>query len=341
MTIRAYDHLMYAGDTVYSSWGMFENLKKFFIAALVTGTGGEPAAGWTLVYDAGGDTGTYVLGNADGDLFYCFFASSVNVVTVSMATTFEGVGLNGLIIGEAARSGSAGNYTSPMTMIAYRFMGSAGATTRAGWSMLSDGNSVTFCWGSFYNGSYVGPAMDISSTNVYRCGGCICFGKTTKGFGYFAGAGTSSDFTHPSEQVMFINYPDTGLLIPSAEALPDYSAGVAPRSTDYPRYDMDFVYEDILLVPLEIYVYGDATHAACSLGFVRGVYQLPTVDNKYFFRKTLNALGMAGSDFATMRLQDLCKFRVGDDGFRYAMPKLAGTTMKKSQLLITDNPVVW
>jgi|SRR5690554_1891760 len=342
MTIRAYDHFMHTGGDYPGAGRIMENFHGIIKQCLVYGSGGVPAAGWNLEYDEGEPSGTFVLSNGDRDFFICFFERSTQRIQVSIAATFEGIDANGFIVGEAARSGRDPGVTSPEEYNSFRFMGyGTGENARGGWSMLADANTCSFVLSGCDGSISPGPGMDTGGSSLRRYGGGFSFGKTTKGFGYVSGTGTSGYYYHPAENITTINDPRTGFLIPSFETIPPTEAGVRGLYNGTASNTAPFVYEDQMILPMEAYMQGSETVGPGSLGRIRGFIQMPFVDKSLYPRHLLNALGMAEDDFETMRIQDLSKFRVGSDGYRYAYGKLANGDTTQAQIFLTDNPMVW
>jgi len=345
MTIRAYDHYIHTGDTAYGAGTTMQNIRNIILHCLVYGTGGVPAAGWTLEHDEGGPTGTFVLANGERDFFICFAYRSAQIANISIATSFEGVDSNGFIVGEAARSGAAPGFASPFSWYADYFLGggNSAATSRAGWSMLADANSCALAFSAAGASFAAGPGLDTVSSSTRRYGGALSFGKTSLGYGHVSSGAGNSYYLHPAEGVMVLNYPQTGLLIPSMDTVPDVTAGVDSiySSSISSASSADFVYEDQPTLPVEIYMQGSSSVGAGRLGFIRGLVQMPYIDKSIFPRHILKALGMADEDFDTMLMQDLSKFRLGSDGCKYAYAKLASGDTKRAQVFLTDNPLVW
>lgn len=345
MTIRAYDHYMHTGSDYPGSGFTMENLHGIIKHCLVNGSGGVPAAGWNLEYDEGEPRGTFVLSNGDRDFFICFYRSTSIRVQVSIAATFEGVDGNGFIIGESARSGAHRNFTSPAFYQMQYLVGlrstSRPEEARGGWSMLADSNTCSIVFASCSNAFSPGAGIDSDSSAFYNYGGGFSFGKTTRGFGYVSGAGDSSNYLHPAEGVVVINDPRTGLLIPSSNDLPSVFAYASGEYNRRAQNTATFIYEDQMMLPLEVYMQGSAAIGPGNVGRIRGFVQMPFVDKSLYPRHLLNALGMAADDFDSMRVQDLAKFRVGSDGYKYAYGKLAEGVSKSAQVFLTDNPMVW
>lgn len=340
MTIRAYDHFIHTGSD-YPGLALMENFHSIIKQCLVNGTGGVPGAGWNLEYDEGELLGTFVLSNGDRDFFICFCRTGSSTVQVSISASFEGVDENGLILGEAARSGrSPGISGASAFNIPYLVGNSTAHDGRGGWAILADADTCSFVYSAATN-RYVGPAMDATSSTIRRYGGGFSFGKTTKSFGYVSGLGGNGYFCHPADGLTVLNYPQTGLLIPSIDTVPPVSAGFLGHGNAAAANTAPFTYEDQLMLPLEVYMGGSVRGGTGSLGRIRGFVQLPFVDKSLFPRHLLNALSMAEDDFDTMRVQDLSKFRIGSDGFRYAYGKLANGDTSLAQIFLTDNPMVW
>lgn len=207
--------------------------------------------------------------------------------------------------------------------------------------MLADANTCSIVLSSCTGSIPPGPGLDVNSNALRRCGGGLSFGKTTKGFGYASGMGEGLYYFHPAENITTLNDPRTGLLIPSMETIPSIAAGVRGMYNNTVSNTAPFAYEDQMILPVEAYMQGSETVGPGSLGRIRGFVAMPFVDKSLFPRQLLNALGMAGDDFETMRIQDLSKFRVGSDGYRYAYGKLASGDTTQAQIFLTDNPMVW
>lgn len=346
MTLRAYDHYLHTGSWSAGSGSMMKNLRSVLAHCLVNGTGGVPAAGWNLEYDAGGDEGSFVLSNANRDFFICFSYVNASTANVSIAATFEGVGSDGYIIGEAARSGALPFFASATSLNSSYFLGgfNTSETGRGGWSILADEQSVAVAFSSSSSASYSGDGMDINTAGLYRYGGGFGFGKTTKGYGYFSGTGSSNYYTHPAMGVTTINYPQTGLLIPSADTVPAIAAGVLGQYNGNSGSGdgiAEYVYEDLPMHPIEAYMQGSATVSGGSLGLLRGFVQFPTVNKTLYMRHLLRAMGMSQIDFDTMRVQDISRFRQAEDSYRYAYCKVGVAETSLAPAFITDNPAVW
>ncbi|TKA90403.1 hypothetical protein [Halopseudomonas bauzanensis] len=341
MAIRAYDHYLHNGP-IYTS-NAIASARSILIGCLVHGSGGVPGAGWNLEYDEGGIEGTFVLSNSARDFYICFAYSSSSKIRVSIAASFEGVSDTGYIIGESARSGRGPNFSTALDLGCSYFLGNYSVSDenrRGGWSMLADEDSVAIVFG-VGSAASPGPGLDNTTVTNTRYGGGCGFGKTSKGIGYFSGAGDGSLFVDPFLEISFIHYPDTGLLIPSAEAVPVTAVGVEARHRSTGTSPAGFRYEDLPMLPVEGYMQGNAITVGGSLGYLKGFVQFPYVDLGLFPRHVLHAMGMADSDFETMRTQDLCRFRIGQDGFRYAYAKMADGSSRSAQVFITDNPAVW
>ncbi|MEO1828830.1 MAG: hypothetical protein ABGX82_08425 [Pseudomonas sp.] len=325
---------------------LMQNLRSILIDSLVLGSGGVPAAGWELLYDAGGDTGAFVLGNEDGDFYVCFSPDQPYAAKVSIAATFEGVDAAGLIVGEAARSGNSASMSSPVFFSSMYFPNgySSSNTYRGGWSMLADGNSVAFVWSASSSAFAPGSGLDSAANNIQRYGGGFGFGKTTTGVGVFCGASSSVSsyfHAHPSEGIQRFNHPN-GLLIPAAEATSSVTAGhrAVYSMESNSSGEIDYISEDLPMFPMEVYAQGAGSVPGGSLGRLRGFVQLPHLRTDRFPRQILQSLGMA-EDFGSMRLQDLSALRLGSDGNRYAYGKLSGGHTSYAQMFLTDNPAVW
>lgn len=341
MTIRAYDHYMHTGLVYPGHGALMQNFHDIIKQSLVIGTGGVPGAGWNLEYDEGEPVGTFVLSNGDRDFFICFHRISDISVQVSIASTFEGVDEVGFIVGEAARSGSEPGFSGSRAYNIAYFMGTnSDPNGRGGWAMLADADTCSFVY-SAASSRYEGSGMDVNQTAIRRYGGGFSFGKTSKGFGYVSGLAGNNYYCHPADGITVLNYPQTGLLIPSIDTVPPVTAGVLGHRNGAASNIAPFTYEDQLMLPLEVYMEGAETVGGGSLGRIRGFVQLPFVDKSLYPRHLLNALGMAEDDFDTMHPQDLSKFRMASDGYRYAYGKLANGDTNLAQMLLTDNPMVW
>ncbi|MAC99666.1 MAG: hypothetical protein CMK76_07275 [Pseudomonadales bacterium] len=342
MAIRTYTHETFSGSVLYSVNNLQGNLRRVIAECLVNGSGGEPAAGWHLEYDVGGDTGTFVVSNAARDFFVCFNYVNGTTTKVSLAASFEGVDAGGFIVGEAARSGREGGFASPHLLNAQNFLVATSSSSgrQGGWSILADEDSCAIVW-SIGSSELVGAAMDTSASGMVRYGGGLSFGKTTAGYPHVSGHMLTNYQIHPAVGVMVMHYAASGLLAPSADTMPVVGAGVDAAHSGGANTGADFVYEDLLLTPIEVYQQGNAAVGAASLGAIRGFVQAPHVDLRLYPRHILNALGMAGADFDTMRYQDLSKLRVGDDGYRYAYGKQTSGMTAQAQMFLTDNPAVW
>jgi len=348
MTIRAYDHYIHTGTTVYGSEMLMGNLRSVLMECLVNGTGGVPAAGWTLEYDAGGPLGTFVLGNQAADFFICFHRMTSSQVKISLAATFDGVDSNGLIEGEGARSGLAASASSPHVLQHIHFLGGNNATDnyRAGWSMLASGESVALAWSVSPNNALPGPGLDISGIAGFG-GGAFAFGKTSKGCGFVTSASPGSSnsyFAHPGGPgITIIHDPESGFLIPSSETIASVSAGVYARTGGVIAgvfKAANWLYEDLAVMPLEIMLQRGSDVCA-SAGNVPGFMVLPSFEIGIFPRQKLRALGMAGADYGSLRIQDLVRFHTGDDGYRYALPMISSGQTNLAAVLMTDNPQYW
>lgn len=347
MTIRAYDHFMHTGGDYPGINTPMQNMHGIIKNCLVFGSGGVPAAGWNIEYDEGEPTGTFVLSNGDRDFFICFSLESTYTIRVSIAASFEGIDPSGYIMGESARSGMGPGVTSPAFFRTQFFLGrSTSELNRGGWAMLADPDtcSIVFSSGSFTS-SYLGSGLDINFSDVYRYGGGFSFGKTSEGFGYVTGTISDANIQfhiHPGENMFVLHDPSSGLLIPSSEAIPQIDAGIkSMNATVYAQYTATKTFVDQPVLPLEAYMQSSETVGPGYLGKIRGFIQMPWVDTRIYPRHILNSLGMADDDFETMRLQDLSKFRIGTDGYKYAYAKLASGSSNLSQVFLTDNPMVW
>lgn len=347
MTIRAYDHYIHTGTTVYGSEMLMGNLRSVVKECLVNGTGGVPAAGWTLEYDAGGSLGTFVLGNQAGDFFICFHRMSSNQVKVSIAATFEGVDANGVIEGEGARSGLAASASSPHLLQNLQFLGGQNATDnyKSGWSMIANGEAVALAWAATANNALPGPGLDTTSIAGFGGGG-FAFGKTSKGCGFVTGAMPGSSnayFAHPGGPgITIIHDPESGFLIPPSETISSVTAGFYARTGNPSNMNKtaDWTYEDLVVLPLEIMVQR-GNDSCTSAGHIPGFMMLPSFDIGIFPRQKLRALGMDRSDYDSLRLHDLVRFHSGDDGYRYALPHISSHQTNLAAVVMTDNPQYW
>src|SRR5690606_26508118 len=346
MTIRAYDHYSHTGATVYNNEMLMGNLRSVVMECLVNGSGGVPAAGWTVEYDAGEPLGTFVLGNQAGDFFICFHRVGSNQVKVSTAATFEGVDANGVIEGEGARSGLAASASSPHLLQNLQFLGGANATDgyRSGWSMLANGEAVALAWAATANNASPGPGLDVNSVASFGGGG-FAFGKTSKGCGFVTGATPGSSntyFAHPGGPgITIIHDPESGFLIPPSETIASVTAGFYARTSNSNVYKaVNWRYEDLVVMPLEIMVQR-GNDSCTSAGHIPGFMMLPSFDIGIFPRQKLRALGMDRSDYDSLRLQDLVRFHSGDDGYRYALPHISSNQTSLAAVVLTDNPQYW
>lgn len=141
---------------------------------------------------------------------------------------------------------------------------------------------------------------------------------------------------------MVMNYPQSGLLIPSGDTVPPISAGILSNHAGSVSYGSDFTYEDVTLYPIEVYMQGSGAVGGGSLGLVRGFVHSPSIDMRIYPRHILRSMGVISqAEFEALRIKDLSSFRVSSDGYRYAYGKLADGSCKVSQMFLTDNPEVW
>lgn len=333
MTVRVYSHETVSVTLTYGTGGAYPNLKALLVTCLVNGGGGIPGAGWSLVYDEGGATGTFVLANGAEDLFVAISYNDNNRIKTSMAVTFEGVDGNGLIVGEGARSSySAGAATSPV-LTGFTWLGGQSASNPSGWCVIADETAVAFTF-SAVNASFAGPALDSNNSANISCGGAFGFGRTAKGLAYCA-IHQDSSRPLPGKTCYYLEDPQTGFLIPSSQALLEPVIGVPSPFTSYDSSTEDFEYEDLMALPVGIYVprLGD-------LGRLKGFLQLPHLPYGHI-RWIMKRLGMAPK-FDTMQGKDIATPILGSNGSYYSFCKTeVSSGTRQTPFLITDSPEVW
>lgn len=192
----------------------FDALKAILKAALVYGYGVVPAAGWSLAYEA---SDTLILGTASGSGYVCFkmgIYSGYTHAEVWLASTFEGVDANGIILGAGRRSGVAANSAAPQRLILAMSSAYDSSTT---WAVVADENSAIVVLSAATGPSPVEVASTSAGNQAYANylfyfgddsgGDLVCFGgsnTTSNGLPLFSSAGCT-----------ILKYPDTGLLVDS------------------------------------------------------------------------------------------------------------------------------
>ena len=203
--------LTYSGAV--TAQGQYNAFKEILKAALVSGYGSTPPAGWELIYEA---DNSLVLRTGTHSGYVCFRReSSLSVVTVWLASTYSGVDANGAIIGLGVRSGTAASSSVPHRFSVRALAGYSASST---WAMVADAGTFVLSPSPSSAASPVEVTGNVGAayeaTHIIYCGDdsagdLICVGGTNTSavniatsYSGFSGAGFTC-----------LKSPGTGLLV--------------------------------------------------------------------------------------------------------------------------------
>ncbi|MCP3432982.1 hypothetical protein [Stutzerimonas stutzeri] len=227
----------------------FAAFKVILKAALVSGYGSIPAAGWSLVYES---TTTLILRPGTKSGYVCFVRdSAITVVNVWLAATFEGVDANGKIIGDGVRSGVAANSAVPQRYSVRALVSYSVSTT---WAIVADESAFVFS-----PSAGTSSAQEVTGTqgNGYEAvtllycgddsaGDLICVG----GQNVAAVSSSTNLASFSSAGFTALRFPHTGLLIDTASialSMPGAQAGAPAMYSEWPA---GTVLPEVSLTPL-------------------------------------------------------------------------------------------
>lgn len=229
----------------------YNAFKEILKAALVSGYGSTPPAGWELIYEA---DNTLILRTGTHSGYVCFRReNTLSVVTVWLALTFSGVDADGKIIGLGVRSGTAASSAAPQRFSVRALAAYSASTT---WALVADAGSFVMSPSPSTNPSplevtgNVGAAYEPSHT-IYcgddSAGDLICVGGTN-----IASISISASYTGFSGSgFTCLKYPETGLVVGDSSivvSVPGAFSTNLPESVyDYPA---GTVLPEVNLAPL-------------------------------------------------------------------------------------------
>ncbi|WP_312957337.1 hypothetical protein [Stutzerimonas nitrititolerans] len=221
-----------------TSQAHFDAFKTILIAALVSGYGELPAAGWELVFES---PSSLVLRNGTRSGYVCFQRSTTVevVVTVWLAETFSGVDAEGKIIGDGVRSGTAANSAEPQRFTVRSLAAYSSSST---WALVADEGGFVLSMSG--DASSTAGVIEGSYGYQYQANGALYCGDDSAG-DFICVGGVNTTAVGVSNGVAgfgaggftALKYPDSGLLVDTSAidvAMPGTRAAVAAVYNSHP-----------------------------------------------------------------------------------------------------------
>lgn len=310
-----------------TSQAQYDAFKEILKAALVSGYGSIPAAGWELIYEA---DNSLILRTGTHSGYVCFQReSTMSVVTVWLASTYSGVDSAGKIIGLGVRSGTAASSAIPQR---FSVRGLVSYPASTSWALVADAGTFVVSLSAAPSSAPVevtglaGAAYEASCT-IYcgddSAGDLICVGGTNTtsnniatAYARFSGAGFSC-----------LKSPGTGLLVGDSSIVvfvPGAVDGTLPESMY--AYPDGVVLPEVNLSPL----YWLADSAVRRL---RGLAVDPALLMVY---NSQAAQALGGPPLTTRSMNTLLDL---GDGHAYFVGRSYGRYAITA--LLTTNPEFW
>lgn len=287
-------------------------------ACLVTGFGSAPGAGWTLVDES---PSYLVLRNGVASGYLCV-ALYNQVITISMADTYDGVNMSGMgiIQGIGAISGTAAGNASPQRFTRQYF---GNYPSNESWIVVADDRSAVLA----VSGNSGGSPDWVDSVNTGVGNGVLYLGDDSNGNLIAAGGqNTTSDVAVVGcmlRGLTSLRNPATGLLqAPLALTFSHLGMAAGNQNLALPGE-----IPDLRLTPVRW---------ACGgvYGALRGLARCPDIG-------CMNPLNMAKALGITdgLTTRTINTPIVLDDGYSYFVSVIVGG--QGEGFLITDNPEFW
>lgn len=307
-------------------------LKQILVPALVTGFGGKPGAGWSLVHEH--DNG-FTIGNARGD-FYVNFVSNMpaqaplpvmhgSMIHIYTATSFTGAdgpymqGAN--LCSGLFREGQPAPANHARHSLPSRHLENASQRQTLRWSIVAAGNTFCYSSSSYYSSSSSSYSSSLfaGDGNLYNpsiispfCIGGNDIAFNSSSYSYGLGRGYSTPL-----------HPETGLAAVGTElqAYPDYRLSIRAGGVAHTGFSR------LQLVCPQLHMPGTDRVQGTLKGFVSD----PFLSEYASWEGYLTALGLP----AVFENRNMPV--IAPDGFKYCYVRHSSC----GGSYMTDNPAFW
>lgn len=301
----------------------FTSLCTILKAALVTGYGDKPAAGWELLYE---DTTFLVLRNGtQSGVLILEGIPSGGMATVWLAANYTGL-VSDRPTGDGLKSGVAANNSAPQRIPTSTSFRSAAFTS---WALVADERSFILNFGGYQNAVEFDSATSAHQTSSIPLyvgedsnGNFISVGGTNSASAASSASNSRADFGHTGFTTL--KYPATGLLVGNS-AVTVWMGLLSGTTVPSPIP----LVSEVTLVKVPWYADG------AQGGYLRGVSRVPEL-SLLLPSHFATALGRDGSILTTSATAHI-PVDLGDS-YEYFVGLHYYLTLPR---LVTDNPEFW